>query len=151
MTSLNSIVKQMCINSMNLPYDVLNEIKSYCFYDTKSWELMNFIKYKKQRICYLFKNATISRANPYDLFLHDENTDEQWVFWTFDDDDGPNKQIKSLTCKFCGNYKIIANENYYTNKIICHCNDYDDLPDLIEITDDEDDFEFQNDDDSIGF
>jgi hypothetical protein len=151
MTSLNSIVKQMCINSMNLPYDVLNEIKSYCFYDTKSWELMNFIKYKKQRICYLFKNATISRANPYDLFLHDENTDERWVFWTFDDDDGPNKQIQSLTCKFCGNYKIIANENYYTNKIICHCNDYDDLPDLIEITDDEDDFEFQNDDDSIGF
>ena len=50
MTSYKSITKQLFINQLNLSYDLLNEIKSYCFYDTKTWELMNFIKYKKQRI-----------------------------------------------------------------------------------------------------
>ena len=49
MTSFNSITKQMYINKLKLSYDLLNEIKSYCFYDRKTWELMNFIKYKKTR------------------------------------------------------------------------------------------------------
>jgi hypothetical protein len=153
MTSLNSIAKQMCINSMNLPYDVLNEIKSYCFYDTKSWETITFIKYKKQRICYLFKNATISRANPHDVYFHNENTDEQWAFWTFDEDDGPNKQFQAYNCKCCGNYKLISNEFNIINKISCQCNnDYDDLPDLISINSDDEESEFDDlDDDSIGF
>jgi hypothetical protein len=152
MTTSNSIAKQMCINSLNLSYDLLNEIKSYCFYDKKTWELMNFIKYKKQRICHLLKNSTISRANPYDLYVYDENTDQQWVFWTFDEDDGPNRQFQSYNCKYCGNYKIISNEIYFTNKIICQCNDYDDLPELISINSDneDDDDEQFIDDDSIG-
>jgi hypothetical protein len=151
MTSSNSIAKQIFINSFNLSYDLLNEIKSYCFYDTKTWELMNFIKYKKQRICHLFKTATISRANPYDLFVYNENTDQQWVFWTFDEDDGPNRQFQAYNCKYCGNYKVISNEIYFTNKIICYCTyDYDDLPDLIDITDEEDFDDDNFDDDSIG-
>jgi len=151
MTTINSIAKQMYINKLNLSHDLLNEIKSYCFYDIKAWELINFIKYKKQRICHLFKNATISRANPYDLYVYDENTDQQWVFWTFDEDDGPNKQFQAYNCKCCGNYKIVANENYATNKIICQCNDYDDLPDLISITDDDNDFDYDIFDDDDDF
>jgi len=153
MTSYNSITKQMCINKFHLPNDLLNEIKSYCFYDIKTWELMNFIKSKKKRIGYLFRNATISRANPYDLYFRDENTDEQWVFWTFDEEDGRNKQFQAFNCNCCGNYKIVANELYYTDKIICQCIiNYDDLPDLITISDDEyeEDEEDVFDDDSIG-
>jgi hypothetical protein len=152
MTTINSIAKQMCINSFDLSYDLLNEIKSYCFYDKKTWELMNFIKYKKQRICHLFKNATVSRANPYDIYINNENTDQQWVFWTFDDDDGPNKQFQAYNCKHCGNYKVVGSDIYYTNKINCQCDDFDDfddLPEVIEITDEE--YEYDYDDDSIGF
>lgn len=151
MTSINSIAKQMCINSFNLSYDLLNEIKGFCFYDIKTWELINFIKYKKQRICHLFKNATISRANPHDLFVYDENTDQQWVFWTFDEDDGPNRQFQAYNCKYCGNYKVFENDIiFHTDKIICYCTTtHDDIPDLIDITDEED-FD-DDDDDSIGF
>jgi hypothetical protein len=99
----------------------------------------------------LFKTATISRANPYDLFVYNENTDQQWVFWTFDEDDGPNRQFQAYNCKYCGNYKVISNEIYFTNKIICYCTyDYDDLPDLIDITDEEDFDDDNFDDDSIG-
>jgi hypothetical protein len=137
MISFNSIAKQMYINKLNLSYDLINEIKSYCFYDRKTWELMNFIKYKKNKICHLFKTATVSRANPYDIYFDDENTDEQWVFWTFDEEDGHNNQFQAYNCKCCGNYKIIANEIYYTDKVICYC------------VDDDDDEQFV-DDDSIG-
>jgi hypothetical protein len=143
MTTFNSITKQMYINKLNLSDDLLNEIKSYCFYDTKTWELMNFIKHKKQRICHLFKTATISRANPYDIYFDDEDTDQQWVFWTFDEDDGPNRKFQAYNCKCCGNYKVITNEMYYTDKVICFCNDDDD-------DDDNDDDEQFIDDDSIG-
>ena len=145
MTSFNSIAKQMYINKLNLSDDLLNEIKSYCFYDTKTWELMNFIKHKKQRICHLFNTATISRANPYDLYVYDENTDQQWVFWTFDEDDGPNRQFQAFSCKCCGNYKVISNEMYFTEKVICFCIGDDDDDD-----DDSDDDEQIVDDDSIG-
>lgn len=157
MLSYNSLTKQMYINrftvSNDLSNDLSNEIKSFCFYDTKTWELMNFIKYKKNKIHNLFKTATISRANPYDLYFGDGNTDEQWVFWAFDEDDGANKQFQACNCKYCGNYKVVANETYRTDKIICHCignddDDDDDVPPLIEIMSDDDDDDF--DDDSIG-
>ena len=144
MASYESITKQMYINKFDLPGDLLNEIKKFCFYDTKSWETMNFIKYKKRRIDYLFKNSTISRANP---FPDNDDYDGHWAFWTFDEADGPNPQFQCCTCTSCGNYKIIGSNNPndnkvgYTNKIFCYCSegdDYDDLPPLIEIDDDSD-------------
>jgi hypothetical protein len=140
MTSYESITKQLCINQLNLPFELINEIKEFCFYDIKSWEMMNFIKNKKRRIHDIFKNATISRANPYDLYVYDGNTDQQWVFWTFDEDDGPNKQFQAFNCKCCGNYKVIANEIYYTNKVICYCvgGHYDDDYDYHDDDDDDD-------------
>jgi len=146
MTTLTPITKQMHINRFNLSDDLLNVIKGYCFYDIKSWETINFIKYKKYRIHNLFKTGTISRANPYNLYFGDQNTEEHWSFWAFNDDDGPNKQLQAYNCKYCGNYKIIANENR-PDKIICHCivDEYADLPPLIEILSDDED-----DDDSIG-
>jgi len=154
MTTPTPITKQLHINKFNLADDLLNEIKGYCFYDTKSWETINFIKYKKNRIHELFKYSTISRANPGDLYFEDENTAEQWAFWTFNEDDGPNRQFQAFNCRCCGNYRIIAGEIYHTDRIICHCIVDDDIPDLIDIqteTDDTDGSEFDNDDDSIGF
>ena len=155
MTTPTPITIQLHINKLNLSDDLLSEVKSYCFYDVKTWETINFIKYKKRRIHDLFKYSTISRANPYDLYFGDENTDQQWVFWTFNEDDGANRQFQAFNCRCCGNYKVISNEIYRTNKIICQCigND-DDIQDLIDIqtdTDDNDGTEFDNDDDSIGF
>jgi hypothetical protein len=146
-TTTIPITKQLHINRLNLSYDVLNEIKSYCFYDIKTWETINFIKYKKDRIKYLFETSTISRAQPYDIYFNDSNTDQQWVFWTFIDD-GPNPQFQSYNCKHCGNYKIIGNNgNNYIDKITCFCVDFDDdIPPLIDINDNTDD----DDNDSIG-
>lgn len=142
MTSSISITKQIYINKLNLSYDILNEVKSYCFYDIKTWEIINFIKYKKNRIHHLFKTSTISRAYPYEIYFNDSNTDEEWVFWALNEDDGPNPMFQACNCKHCGNYKIIGNNHNYIDKVICFCID-DDMPPLIEIHDNDDD-------DSIG-
>jgi hypothetical protein len=132
MTSYNSISKQLLINQINLSIDLLNEIKNYCFYDVKSWETINFIKTKKNRIHNLFKNYTISRANPHNLYSDDEDSGEHWSFWTFNQEDGHNRQFQALNCKYCGNYKNIINEVNYPDRIICRHvtiddNDYDNL------------------------
>jgi hypothetical protein len=134
-TSFNSIIKQLQINRFYLPGDVLNEIKSFCFYDIKSWEIMNFIKNKKNIIHNLFNNFTISRANPYDLYLEgQENTDERWVFWVYNEDLGSNPNMYGYNCKCCGNYKLTTTHNG-PNKIMCYCvdNDVDDFDDLLPL------------------
>lgn len=140
-----SFTKQILINKINLSHELLDEIKSYCFYDTKSWETMEFIKNKKRRIHHLFTYATISRAKPHDVYFHDENTNQQWGFWTFDEEDGENVQFQSYNCKHCGNYRIIGNQ-FYIEKIVCHCLEWDD--DILGAF--EDDFYVDADDDSIG-
>jgi hypothetical protein len=144
-TSFNSIVKQLQINRFYLPCDVLNEIKSFCFYDIKSWEIMNFIKDKKNIIHNLFNNFTISRANPYDLYLEgQENTNEQWVFWVYNEDLGSNPNMHGYNCKCCGNYKLTTTHNC-PDKIMCYCadndeGDFDDLPPLITVNTNEENF-----------
>jgi len=138
MISINSLVKQVFINSFNLSSDLLNEIKSYLFYDVKSWEQISFIKNKKERICHLFRNSTISRANPHDFFEDDPDTDEHWGFRVFDDEHehGNNKQFQCVNCMRCGNYKVMN----IIEKIMCQCFD-DDVDDF---------YDDEHDDDSIG-
>lgn len=126
MTSYNSLTKQLIINEINLPRELLFEIKNYCFYDVKSWETINFIKSKKTRIHNLFKNSTISRANPDDYYSDDEDNDEHWIFWTFNEEDGLNKQFQGINCKHCGNYKMIENHQDYSHRVFCQHIDIDD-------------------------
>lgn len=151
MMSYNSIAKQLLINQINLSDDLLNEIKSYCFYDVKSWETIKFIKSKKSRIHTIINNSTISRANPCDFYLNDEDTNEHWVFWTFDEKDGHNKQFQSLNCKYCGNYKISVNLENYAERIICqdieHIDNDDDHDNLTVIFEDGENSEYDSEDD----
>lgn len=120
-----SIIKQLLINNLNISSpDLLDEIKSYCFYDAKSWETISFIKSKKERINYLFINEKeFSRTNPK---YHDD--EEWWCFWIENDEDGPNPQFQNINCRVCGNY-ICINPNIPIH-IKCHChindNDWDD-------------------------
>ena len=84
MTPTKSVTKQLYINRLPTPQDIHLIIKDFCFYDTKSWETMQFIKSKKNRIHHLLNTACISRANPDDLFPLGEDIDEHWAFYVFD-------------------------------------------------------------------
>jgi len=136
-----SIVKQLLINNLNVSSeDLLDNIKSFCFYDAKSWETISFIKSKKQRIHYLFNNETISRANHINDTMDDDNNEEYWAFWVEDGIDGPNPQFQAINCRVCGNYISIS--PIIPNHIKCHCHINDDN------WDDDDEDWVDNDDDS---
>jgi len=110
---MSSIIKQL-----------LDKIKSYCFYDAKTWETISFIKSKKERIHYLFNNETFSRANPFhnpsiEIENGYDDDDEHWYFRVENADDGPNLQFQGVNCRVCGNYVSI--DPIVPNNIKCFC------------------------------
>jgi hypothetical protein len=121
-TTTKSVAKQLHINKLDIAPDLLTEIKSYCFYDTKSWETIQHIKSKKNRINLLINESCISRANPDNLYHFGADTDEHWSFWVFDEDDGDNPQFQAVNCYSCGEYKIISHNVPENIKCRCHFN-----------------------------
>jgi hypothetical protein len=136
-----SVTKQLCINRLNSPEDLQSLIKDFCFYDTKSWETMQFIKSKKNRIHHLLNTACFSRANPEDLFPFGPDTDEHWCFYVYDEDDGENPQFQAMNCSLCGEYKTVTN---VPENIQCRCIDHNMTINDFDFDDDETD----DDDDS---
>jgi hypothetical protein len=112
---MTSIIKQLLINKLDIPTDLFDKIKGFCFYDRKSWETIQFIRYKKELINDIFKNHTISRANPSDWF-DDNNNDEHWVF-CIDTPEDIRCQFQSANCLVCGNYI----QEYVPERIKCSC------------------------------
>ena len=129
---MSSIIKQLLINNLHVSSgDLLDKIKSYCFYDAKTWETISFIKSKKERIHHLFNNQTFSRAYPFhnhsiEIANDYDDDDELWYFWVENADDGPNRQFQAINCRVCGNYVSI--DPIVPNNIKCFChndNDWD--------------------------
>jgi hypothetical protein len=120
---MSSIIKQLLINNLHVSSgDLLDKIKSYCFYDAKTWETISFIKSKKERIHHLFNNETFSRANPFhnhSIEIENGYDDEHWCFWVENEDDGHNRQFQAINCRICGNYVSI--DPIVPNNIKCFC------------------------------
>ena len=119
--------KQLVINLIKIPVELIYIIKSYCFYDNKSILMAkteSFIKFKKTRIVMMFKYFTISRFRtgiPEDGAIVFDNESEYWTII--------NHTHKSLeftleatNCKCCGNYKNTSRNFTSLSKIIkCSC------------------------------
>ena len=135
---MNSTTKQCIINQINLPYDTKDIIKSFCFYDIKTWETIQFIRVKKEEINRIFKYSVYSRATAPSEFYENDNHDEQWVFWVDTDEDRDYIQFQGSNCKVCGNYVTIFAPDYISQKILCNCehHNYDD--------DDDDDLSYHS-------
>jgi len=113
------------INCMRIPKEMINIIKSYCFYDKKSIlmaKIEKFIKFKKKRIVMMLRDFTISRfmpGFPEDIILYGEG--EFWTIINF-----TNRRIEftleATNCKCCGNYKNTSRNFTSLPKIIkCLC------------------------------
>jgi len=113
---MNSIAKQCIINQLNLHYDVKEVIKSFCFYDIKTWETIQFIKNKKQEIDFIFKYEAISRATQPSQFYSNDDQDEHWYFGLENE-----CQFQGANCTVCGNYLSLYSPNYISQKIVCNC------------------------------
>jgi hypothetical protein len=58
MTELNSVInyeKHFLVNSLQLPHELCNTIKDFCFYDFETSEKINFIRLKKSEIVTYFE------------------------------------------------------------------------------------------------
>lgn len=117
--------KQLVINCMRIPKEMINIIKSFCFYDNKSIlmeKTEKFIKFKKKRIVMMLRDFTISRFRPCvedGIILDDESE-----YWTIINH--THKQIEftleATNCKCCGNYKNTSKNFTSLPKIIkCLC------------------------------
>lgn len=109
-----SVTKQLLINAIMLPMDVLGEVKGFCFYDVKTAAIIAGYKQSK-------KNMLAELSNPID-FQSSTEFDGSWasVFWKKDDlseidsdeeDEDPywDQMIAACNCMVCGNYESCFN------------------------------------------
>jgi hypothetical protein len=119
--------KQLVINRMQIqiPKELIDIIKSFCFYDNKSIlmaKIEKFIKFKKTRIVMMFRYFTISRFRP--IVNEDEGIvfDDESEYWTIINHTHKHIEItlEATNCKCCGNYKSIS-ENFESLPKIIKC------------------------------
>lgn len=109
-----SVTKQLLINAIPLPMDVLGIVKEFSFYDVETVAIIARYKLNK-------KNMLAELSNPID-FQSSTEFDGSWasVFWKQDDlseigseeeDDDPywDQMIAASNCLSCGNYESCYN------------------------------------------
>ena len=101
-----SVLKQLCINCIELPEEIIDIIKSFAFND-----IVTLQKTRKQTILNLIQTTQWS--------YRDENTNSynKWIFWIQSDNKCPQYQIDF--CSKCGNYKYYCSRKY--DIIECNC------------------------------
>ena len=125
----NVVIKQLIVNNINLPYDMLNVIKGYVFVDMISAQS----KYYKKIVDNVINNAICSSVVPYfgnvwydtenDPWADDDNNNDddedfnptRFMFWGEEDD----LQFQSYYCLDCGNH--IVHDYNIPDNIRCKC------------------------------
>jgi len=105
--------KQLLINRLLLPFDAHYMIKSFCFYDIKTYNTICDIKRKKKEIHHQINKVIIFYR------LVQEQHSERGVVIQLLDHYIRQLYIKYFTCNRCGQY--ISNDPLICPKIICIC------------------------------
>jgi len=122
-----SIEKQLLLNAIGDKYQFADElidiIKSYAFYDVKTYNTICLVKECKREINYIMEKVLLFYRFNYS---GTNNLQCHWgvVYHTFDDE-LPKIHIISDTCNSCGDYiDSLYNINSNVNKpkkIMCKC------------------------------
>jgi hypothetical protein len=110
------VKKQVVINRIKLPHDVLSVVKDYIFNDIAKYMLK--IKKKKNIVLTEINNTTYSGKN----IINDNELDfnRSWHFWVENDENCP--QFQAYFCTKCGNYEYLSSLTYDgILKIMCDC------------------------------
>jgi hypothetical protein len=108
------VKKQVVINRIKLPPDVLSVVKDYIFNDTAKYMLK--IKAKKNIILRQINTTTYSGKN----LIDNDNFEGSWHFWVENDENCP--QFQAYFCTKCGNYEYLSSLTYDgILKIMCDC------------------------------
>ena len=104
------VKKQVVINRIKLPYEVLSVVKDYIFNDTAKYMLK--IKAKKNSILTQINNTEYSGKNTI--------YEGSWHFWV--ENDEKCRQFQAYFCPKCGNYEYLSSLTYDgILKIMCDC------------------------------
>ena len=116
-------VIQLHINRINLPYELLDIIKSYLFYDIKTYNIIQNSKTQKRIMNNLINSAQMSRANHFGNHPNYTDDEEGWVFGFGSEHPTEYIQLQAINCYYCGNY--IQHTHYYElnypKRIYCSC------------------------------
>jgi hypothetical protein len=119
--------KQLIINCMPIPKELIDIIKGFCFYDNKSIlmsKIEKFIKFKKKRIVMMFRDFTISRFRPGIIEDGGIVFDDESEYWTILNHTHKTIEftLEATNCRCCGNYKNTSRNFEELSKIIkCNC------------------------------
>lgn len=108
---VESLSKQFMVNNMALPYDLKQMINGFCFYDTKTWELMEFMKKKHGEINRIFKFLSFSSRRI-------DGTVSCWEFKSF------RRQMLGVNCSKCGDYRDVSSPEKWdrlSDTMKCSC------------------------------
>ena len=121
-----------------LPFFILDIIKSFLFYDIKTYEIIQNTKLNKGKMLYLINNMGLSRSNNFDDHSDYSDNLEHWAFGYF-----PNEKIcmQAVNCYYCGNYiSHSKDDELFSHNIYCKCDIEDDFSDNESLSDDESSF-----------
>jgi hypothetical protein len=110
---MNIITKQLILNEIQLPTDVINIIKEFCFVNIEEVAKQNKLKI----------NRIIRSA---DLYTYSESDDGCWHFEIHENENeyGEKFKLKGFHCSNCGNYRgyfCKSWDNYIYNWTTCTC------------------------------
>jgi len=116
---MSIVAKQLIMNEIRLPTDMINIIKDYSFYNIEE-----VAKKNKEKVCRAIVSAEFSRANRFNSDPEYSDGDENWVFGYEYETNGYGEkiQLQARNCSECGNY-IHCCHDFNINSIICHCFD----------------------------
>jgi len=109
-----------------LPFCILDIIKSFLFYDIKTYETIINTKLNKEKFLYLINNVYISRATNFDDMSDYSDNLEHWAFG-FEQNSNEKTSMQAINCYSCGNYILHSgDESLFSDNIYCKCenNDY---------------------------
>jgi hypothetical protein len=116
---MSLIKKQLIMNEIRLPTDMINVIKEYCFYNIEE-----ITKKNKLKLNQVILSAELTRANRYNNDENYSDADPHWVFgfdWLYNMF-LEKTQLQAIMCVNCGDY-IETTTNCMSNRVRCKCHD----------------------------
>ena len=98
---MSIVTKQLIMNEIRLPTDMINIIKEYSFYNIEE-----VAKKNKEKVCRAIVSVEFSRANRFNGDPNYSDNDENWVFgYDYETNEyGEEIQLQATNCSVCGNY-----------------------------------------------
>ena len=108
-----------------LPFCILDIIKSFLFYDIKTYKIIQDTKLNKEKMLYLINDAVFSRANNFDDHPYYSDNGEHWAFGGYLDE---KIALQAENCYYCGNYISHSKDpTIFSDNIYCKCDIEDEI------------------------